>query len=134
MVCKELVVLVIIELCVETFADPAAPGILAELAAKDELVLVTSAPAEGLVAILRRVLPHHLVVALLVEAELTGYERALVHSLLEEGAVPVVVSDRHADAGLTNWHWLAADRRLTWTAGNPVSQTARALPGSTTGY
>jgi len=84
---------------------------LAAVAAVHELVLVCAADLAGRVLpVLRAALPRHRVVGLLVSGEVVAHERQLVIDLLDEGTVPLILTDDDPMAtGPADWGWLGAD-------------------------
>jgi hypothetical protein len=86
---------------------------LIELAAEYELVLVChdEKVAGALLRSLREKLPRREVVALLIDGDLSRRERDVTAELLNDGAVPLIITvGSHRSARLINWHWLGAHR------------------------
>jgi hypothetical protein len=109
LVCREKpVVIAVIELFWEAFADPPSMTTLASLAAEHELVLVCTpgATADDAMRRLRRTLGRHQMVALQVDDGVAHHERELVMELLDEGKVPSILTPNAPAAQPTDWHWL----------------------------
>jgi hypothetical protein len=108
--------IVIVQLRHATFTDSTAQASLAVMSATDELVLVGShhVMPEGRVSRLRRAIaPRHLV-ALLVDDHIPAIERALIEDLLNDGAIPVILTSCDPPpAALTSWLDTADPRRVT---------------------
>lgn len=104
--------LIIVELSEDAFSDPPSLARLAAIAAEYELLLICPQHATGGDALptLRRALPRHQVIALLVDDDVALYERELVHELLEGGRVPLLVTRR--DPPVEAASWVEADARL----------------------
>ena len=108
--------LIIVELSMEAFADPVSMTTVSALAAEHELILIgahRAAIGDALPA-LRRALPRHEVVALLVDGGGAHHERAIVKELLDEGRVPVLLTTD--DPTAASVAWLGADARLALPA------------------
>jgi hypothetical protein len=86
--------IVIVQLHHAAFTDSTALAGLAAMSATDEMVLIGShhVMPEGRVSRLRQAIaPRHLV-ALLVDDHVPAIERALIEDLLNDGAIPVILT------------------------------------------
>jgi hypothetical protein len=103
--------LAIVHLSGAALTDRGSLATLAAVAAEHELVLVyATAVTSQVLPALRAALPRRQIVGLLVSGEVTAHERRLVTELLDEGAVPLILTtDDPTTARLANWAWLAAD-------------------------
>jgi hypothetical protein len=101
--------LAIAEISPAVLADPSTSPALAGLAAEHELVLTCAGEhiAGGILRSVRATLARHEVVAVLTTGDLSRRERELTADLLNDGAIPLIVtvatdeSARHLD-----WRWL----------------------------
>lgn len=97
---------IIVQLCPETFDPPVGLTDLHATAGVHELVLVgTHHLMDGArLAVLRRGLAPHCLVALLIDDHVPAAERAVVDELLNDGTIPVLITrGESAAAGLTCW-------------------------------
>jgi hypothetical protein len=104
-------VLAIVHLSNEALTDRRSMSTLAAVAAVHEMVLVCAADLAGRVLpVLRATLPRHRVIGLVVSGEVVAHERQLVIDLLDEGTVPLILTDDDpAVTRLADWDWLGAD-------------------------
>jgi hypothetical protein len=117
--------LIVIELSLEALQHPPSLLTLAETAAQHEVVLVcpAHAAADGAAFALRRALPRHELVAILVDEAVAHHERRLVEELLNDGAVPLLlVFQEPAPAAVTAWLLAEARLSLPAEAGSPGPQ------------
>jgi hypothetical protein len=117
--------LIVIELSLDALQHSPSLRTLAETAAQHEIVLVcpAHAAADGAAFVLRRALPRHELVAILVDDQLADHERRLVEDLLNDGAVPLLLVTRES-APTTVTGWLKPEARLSLPAeaGGPGPQ------------
>jgi hypothetical protein len=105
-------VLALVYLTSTTGRDPISLAALAKLAARHELVLVCEhrAMSDGLIPALRSALPRHRLATLVVDGEVLREERELVERLLEDGAIPLILTAGDLAASRpTSWLWIGAD-------------------------
>jgi hypothetical protein len=102
----------IVHLTREALVHPPSIAALVAMAAEHQLVLVCAQCAADvrLVRALRHALPDQHVVAVVVEGEVPVQERLLIRQILDEGALPLILTAADpAAAQLANWMWLDAD-------------------------
>jgi hypothetical protein len=104
--------LAIVRLSAEALGHPPSMRTLAGMAAEHELVLVGGYGAvPQLIGALRHSLYGYRVVVLLVGSELLRHERDLLHDLLNDGIIPVILTNC-VPAAIHLAHWLDADTDL----------------------
>lgn len=94
--------------------DPKSAADLFALAQQHEVVLAAPATALGanLLPALRQALPRFRIVAIATFGDLTDHERSLVKEWLDDGHLPLVLTDCPPAAGDVDWSWLGADRTI----------------------
>jgi hypothetical protein len=107
--------LTMVRLSGRALRDSRSMAALASFGARHELVLVGAQhlTGEGVLPALRRALPRHRLIALMVDGEVVAHERKLVEELLAEGSVPVILTPDDPAAEPTNWIWLGADATVS---------------------
>jgi hypothetical protein len=98
----------IVRLSDEALTDPRSMSTLAAVAAVHELVLISATTLAGhALPRLRAALPRRRIIGLVVAGEAVAHERQLVTELLDEGAVPLILTTD--DPALADWAWVGAD-------------------------